>query len=104
MNDMLRISSFRDQWLEDFFHFATPHRKIPWTLATALERKLDMINAAMDYRDLLWPPGNRYEDLAAPLKGFSSIRVNEQYRLIFYWREGKAHDLYLDPHGYRRYR
>lgn len=83
MNDMLRISSFRDQWLEDFFHFATPHRKIPWVLAGVLERKLDMINAAMDYRDLLWPPGNRYEELAPPLKGFSSIRVNDQYRLIF---------------------
>ena len=104
MNNMLRISIFRDPWLEAFFHFATPHRKIPWTLATALERKLDMINSAMDYRDLLWPPGNRYEDLSAPLKGFSSIRVNEQYRLIFYWREGKAHGVYLDPNGYRIYR
>jgi len=79
-------------------------RSVAGRLFSFRHTKLDMINAAMDYRDLLWPPGNRYEELAPPLKGFSSIRVNDQYRLIFYWREGKAHGLFLDPHGYRNHR
>lgn len=46
------------------------------------------------------PPGNRYEELSGKLNGYSSVRVNKQYRLIFKWVNGKAEDLYLDPHKY----
>lgn len=94
------IGSFRDAWLDAFFHYATPARKIPPDLQTTLARKLDMINAAASYLDLRSPPSNRYEELSGKLKGYSSIRVNKQYRLIFKWINGKAEDLYLDPHNY----
>nr|WP_256385687.1 type II toxin-antitoxin system RelE/ParE family toxin [Pantoea varia] len=50
------------------------------------------------------PPGNRYEELNPPLEGYASIRVNEQYRLIFKWIEGKAVDLYLDAHSYKTHK
>ncbi|EJE67160.1 type II toxin-antitoxin system RelE/ParE family toxin, partial [Escherichia coli] len=51
-------------------------------------------------KDLRSPPGNRYEELSGKLNGYSSVRVNKQYRLIFKWVNGKAEDLYLDPHKY----
>ncbi|KNC89180.1 type II toxin-antitoxin system RelE/ParE family toxin [Trabulsiella odontotermitis] len=94
------IGYFRDAWLDDFFHHATPHKRIPPDNHTALARKLDIINAATTWRDLRSPPGNRYEELAGNLQGYSSIRVNTQYRLIFRWVNGKAEDLWLDPHVY----
>lgn len=98
------IESFRDQWLEDYFLYGKTHKKIPATIESALARKLDLINAATTYKDLRSPPGNRYEELNSPLDGYSSIRVNEQYRLIFKWIDGKAVDLYLDPHSYKKHK
>ncbi len=94
------IGSFRDTWLDAFFRHATPHRKIPPGIHATLARKLDIINAATSYLDLRSPPGNRYEELSGKLQGYSSIRINQQYRLIFKWVDGKAEDLYLDPHEY----
>ncbi|MDR7341695.1 proteic killer suppression protein [Pantoea alhagi] len=94
------IGSFRDPWLAAFFYHSTPARKIPADIQTTLARKLDMINAAASYLDLRSPPSNRYEELSGKLKGYSSIRVNKKYRLIFKWVNGKAEDLYLDPHNY----
>lgn len=95
-----QIGSFRDAWLEAFFRHSTPHRTIPPGIHTTLARKLDIINAASSYRDLRSPPGNRYEELNGRLQGYSSIRINQQYRLIFQWVDGKAEDLYLDAHNY----
>ena len=85
------IRSFRDAWLADFFVHSTPHRKIPAEIHTTLSRKLDIINAATSHRDLRSPP---------KLQEYSSIRVNKQYRLIFKWVNGKAEELFLDPHNY----
>jgi len=96
------IDSFRDQWFEDYFLYGKAHKKIPSTLEAALARKLDIINAATSYKDLRSPPGNRYEELNPPLEDYSAIRVNEQYRLIFKWIDGKAVDLYLDTHRYKK--
>lgn len=52
-----------------------------------------MLNTVHDLRDLLAPPGNRLEALKGDLKGFHSIRVNDQYRIIFRWSAGNAHDV-----------
>lgn len=96
----MSIGSFRDHWLSDFFMFETSHKKIPPGIQAPLARKLDIINAATTYKDLMSPPGNRYEELEGKLKGYSSIRVNKQYRLIFKWINGKALDIWLDAHEY----
>lgn len=98
---MKNIGSFRDEWLQHFFLDKTPFRLIPADIESALARKLDIINAAADHRDLRSPPANRFEVLAGNLTDYCSIRVNDQYRLIFRWEKGKAEDLYLDPHRYR---
>lgn len=100
MPKKISIACFRDPWLEAFFHHTAQHRKIPVDIHTVLSRKLDIINAATSHRDLRSPPGNRYEELSGKLHGYSSIRVNKQYRLIFKWVNGKAEDVYLDPHIY----
>ncbi|ASE85083.1 TPA: type II toxin-antitoxin system RelE/ParE family toxin [Citrobacter koseri] len=97
---LVSIEDFRDQWLDDFFMYSAPHKKVPPDIHSALARKLDIINAAVSYKDLKSPPGNRYEELEGKLQEYSSIRVNKQYRLIFKWVNGKAQDLYLDPHEY----
>lgn len=104
MEKMRSIRSFRDPWLEDFFLFSRRHRKIPSELISVLARKLDLINAAVTYKDLRSSPANRYETLRPPLEKYSSIRVNDQYRLIFIWEAGNAHNIYLDAHSYRIHR
>jgi proteic killer suppression protein len=92
---------FRDQYLEDFYVDDISHRKIPSNLEDTLYRKLGMLDAATDFRDLLAPPNNRFERLSGQLDGYCSIRVNRQYRLIFKFEDGEAIDTYLDSHTYR---
>lgn len=58
-------------------------------------RKLDLIGAAADVRDLLVPPGNRLEKLKGRLAGFYSIRVNDQFRIIFKFAGGNASHVQL---------
>ena len=99
-HDDCRIQ-LRDDWLYQFYKYGKANRKIPTAISASLGRKLDMLNAADKVGDLRSPPGNRFENLNPPLTGYSSIRVNEKYRLIFKWGENGIEDLYLDPHDYR---
>jgi proteic killer suppression protein len=57
------------------------------------QRKLDMLNAAHALADLRSPPGNRLEALRGDWRGFHSIRINEQWRIVFRWAESQAHDV-----------
>jgi toxin HigB-1 len=73
---------FRDRRVPEFQACARPAK-----------RKLDMLHAAAKVDDLRVPPSNRLEKLEGDLKGFYSIRINDQWRLIFRWFEGNAHDV-----------
>jgi toxin HigB-1 len=97
------IVEFRDEWLRAFFVNDVRSRHIPPDLENRLFRKLQMIDDATTDQDLRVPPSNHFEKLRGRLDGFHSIRVNQQWRLIFRWdgRRGEASDLYLDDHGYR---
>ena len=91
------ILSFRDRTTEDIYDGTDCKgaRSIPrpiWKIAT---RKLDMLNAAYDIRDLKVPPGNRLEALKGAGKGYHSIRINDQYRIVFQWVEGNARDVLI---------
>ncbi|MES2762139.1 MAG: type II toxin-antitoxin system RelE/ParE family toxin [Bacteroidota bacterium] len=58
-------------------------------------RKLRMLNNSVDIKDLMIPPSNRLEKLRGNLKEFYSIRVNDQWRIIFKWENGNAHEVKL---------
>ena len=58
-------------------------------------RKLDLIGTAADIRDLTVPPGNRLEKLKGDLAGFHSIRMNDQFRIIFRFEAGNASDVQI---------
>jgi proteic killer suppression protein len=97
------IVSFRDEWLRVFFADDIRSRNIPSDLEDRLFRKLQMLDDATSDQDLRVPPSNNFEKLRGKLKGFHSIRVNRQWRLIFQWdgRSGEAMGVYLDDHSYR---
>ncbi|MBI3512284.1 MAG: type II toxin-antitoxin system RelE/ParE family toxin [Bacteroidetes bacterium] len=58
-------------------------------------RKLRMLNNSVDIKDLLIPPSNMLERLKGNLKDFHSIRVNNQWRIIFHWHNGNASNVQL---------
>lgn len=70
-------------------------RTIPKTLWTVARRKLDMLSAAHTLLDLKAPPSNQLEALKGALKGKHSIRVNDQYRVVFTWKDGAASDVII---------
>jgi toxin HigB-1 len=96
------IVGFRDEWLRGFFVDDVPSRNIPADLESRLFRKLQMIDDATTDQDLRVPPSNHFEKLRGKLGGLHSIRVNDQWRVIFRWgNQGEASDIYLDDHSYR---
>jgi toxin HigB-1 len=58
-------------------------------------RKLRMLNNSIDIKDLMIPPSNRLEKLKGNLKDFYSIRVNDQWRIIFKWENGNEYNVEL---------
>jgi proteic killer suppression protein len=58
-------------------------------------RKLRMLNNSVDIKDLMIPPSNKLEKLKGNLKDFHSIRVNDQFRIIFHWENGNATNVQL---------
>ena len=91
------IASFGDRTTEDLFHGRPTRRasRFPKDVLPAALRKLDMINSAAKLGDLRAPPGNRLEALGGDLKGFHSIRINDQWRVVFRWEGTDAHSVKL---------
>jgi proteic killer suppression protein len=89
------IVSFADAATEALFHGEQGKklRRLPPEIHRTAIRKLDMVNAARELRDLRAPPGNRLEALGGSLEGKHSIRVNDQWRIVFRWESGDAHDV-----------
>jgi len=91
------IASFGDAVTEEIYDGRTSSRtrRFGPDVLSAAKRKLDMIEAAHILADLQAPPGNRLEALKGDWKGFHSIRVNDQWRIVFRWQEGLARDVTL---------
>jgi proteic killer suppression protein len=68
-------------------------KRLPDDIQRSALRKLDLLDAAATVEDLRVPPGNRLEQLKGDLKGFWSIRINQQWRIIFRWVNGHAEDV-----------
>jgi proteic killer suppression protein len=72
-------------WRLFFLTGKVNHRRGWAQVAGILNRKLDMLDYAKELTDLLSPPSNRLEKLKGVLEGYYSIRVNDQWRVIFKW-------------------
>ncbi len=69
-------------------------------MARVAQRKLNVIRAASRLEDLATPGGNRLEALKGNRKGQHSIRINDQYRICFTWKEGAAYEVeIIDYHS-----
>ena len=68
-------------------------KKLPGEIQNIGRRKLRMINNSVDIADLRIPPANRLEKLSGKLKDFYSIRINDQWRIIFKWNAGNAFEV-----------
>lgn len=68
-------------------------RRLPPTLRTTALKKLAILNWATSLLDVAVPAGNKLEALKGNRRGQHSIRINDQYRLCFVWRNGDAHDV-----------
>ncbi len=86
------IASFRDTETATIWEGRRSRRLPPDIQAVAL-RKLRLINNAHTLDDLRVPPGNRLETLAKDRRGQHSIRINDQWRICFVWRDGHAHQV-----------
>ncbi len=86
------IVSFGDAVTKEIYNGETSARtrRFGAHVLKAVERKLDMIEAAYRLEDLRVPPGNCLEALRGKLQGFHSIRVNNQWRVVFRWEDGTA--------------
>jgi proteic killer suppression protein len=86
------IVSFGDAVTEDIYNGrrSARTRRLGPDVLKAVERKLDMIEAAYRLGDLRVPPGNHLEAFRGDLFGFHSIRVNDQWRIVFRWEDGTA--------------
>ena len=84
------IKSFADKETEKLY-LSGRSIKFPKPVRSIGVRKLDYLNAAISVNDLRVPPGNRLEALKGDLKGKYSIRVNDQYRVVFAFRDGDAY-------------
>jgi len=86
------IASFRDADAELLWNTGTS-RNIPANIRRTAFKNLAILNAALTLSNLTVPPGNRLETLSGSRKGQHSIRVNDQYRICFVWRNGNAYDV-----------
>ena len=90
------IASFRNRGTEDIFDgrdTRAARRACPPSLWPIAARKLDQINRVADLQELAVPPGNRLERLRSDRAGQYSIRINDQFRICFYWEDGDAHQV-----------
>ncbi|WP_396183222.1 type II toxin-antitoxin system RelE/ParE family toxin [Flavobacterium sp.] len=83
------IVSFKDKETEKIWN-GIVSKKLPREIQDTARRKLRMINNSIDVNDLRIPPANRLEKLKGNLKEFNSIRINNQWRIIFKWDNGNA--------------
>jgi len=86
------IKAFKDSETEKIYS-RERSRKLPSDIQQVALRKLRMINNAKNINDLRIPPANRLEKLSGNRSGQYSIRINDQWRVCFAWKDGDAIDV-----------
>jgi toxin HigB-1 len=94
------IQSFADLATRELFDVVRANKSAGWqSVAKIALRKLDMLDYAARLSDLQAPPNNRLEALKGNLKGYHSIRINDQWRVVFVWTaNGPAEVKIIDYH------
>jgi len=89
------IISFKSKATHDIYDGVSSRdaRQFPTTIWRVAQRKLDMLNAAVVLSDLKVPPGNRLHPLQGDKKGHYSISINDQFRIIFQFRDCNAYEV-----------
>ncbi len=89
------IASFGDKATATLFHGGTAKGALPNQISKVALRKLDMLNSATQLSDLRSPPGNRLEAMKGDYAGCHSIRINDQWRIVFRWEGADAHEVQI---------
>jgi len=90
----MAIQNFAGRAVQQFFFEGAIPKKVGWAnVAGVATRKLDMLDYAEQLIDLASPPGNRLEALRGDRAGFHSIRVNDQWRIVFRWTDSGPADV-----------
>lgn len=92
---MIRI--FADKEAEKIWA-GTPSRRLPGDIQGIARRKLRMLNNADVLNDLRIPPANRLEALKGDRKGQHSIRINDQWRVCFRWKDGDVFEVAIEDY------
>lgn len=87
------IKTFADAETREFWETGRSRRNPPAALREVTKRKLQMLDAAHSVDDLKMPPGNRLHALTGDRKGQHAIRINDQYRVCFEWKDGDAYEV-----------
>ena len=83
------IQTFAHNSLEDFFFNDKTPKGVGWlSVKKIVRRKLQAVDAAVVVSDLKAPPGNRLEALKGDWSGYYSVRINDQWRIVFKWNDG----------------
>ena len=88
------IKSFSNKETEKIWN-GIQSRKLPSEIQNVARRKLRMINNAQNITDLRIPPANHLEKLSGNLSGLYSIRINNQWRIIFNWENDNAYEVQI---------
>ncbi|MEW6115874.1 MAG: type II toxin-antitoxin system RelE/ParE family toxin [Nitrospirota bacterium] len=89
------IATFGDKETEHLY-VTGKSRRFPTAVCKAGLRKLDYLNSATRLEDLRVPPGNCLEALKGSYKGFYSIRINDQFRIVFRFENADAYDVKIE--------
>ncbi len=91
------IRSFGNKATSDLFHGISSSRvrRLPTQIIESALYKLDLLNAAQSLEDLKSPPGNRLEMLRGEFTGYHSIRINNQWRIVFKWQGSNVHNVQI---------
>ncbi len=89
------IKKFADKATADIYDGANSKyaRKIPEELHSRARRLLDQLNASPNLEFLRIPPGNRLEKMSGNFEEFWSVRINDQWRIIFQWSKNNAYNV-----------
>ena len=94
MRHLVAIHGFANRAVERFFVDGVRPRGAGWApIAKVASRKLDMLDYAHALSDLRSPPGNRLEALKGDLDGLHSVRINDQWRVVFRWTQAGPVDV-----------